>query len=154
MPLVRSHQLCADSVFDRVHDNAIKWKHFLCYFSLCEGNPPVPGGFPSQRPVTRSFDVFFDLHLNQRLSKQSRRWWFETPSRSLWRHCNGMSAIFAWYISFQSIMTLLSPSSLALSAWQQTVRTPRMDRQVWRRIGETRLVYPGVTSSWNHRNTR
>ena len=30
-----------------------------------------PGKFPAQRPVTRSFDVFFDLHLNKRLSKQS-----------------------------------------------------------------------------------
>ena len=36
---------------------------------LC-GNSPVPGEFPAQRPVTRSFDVFFDLRLNQRLSKQ------------------------------------------------------------------------------------
>ena len=45
-------------------------------------------GFPSQRPMTPSFDVFFDLRPNKRLSKQSRRWWFETPSRSLWRHCN------------------------------------------------------------------
>ena len=44
--------------------------------------------FPSQRPVTRSFDVFFDLRLNKRFSKQSRRRWFETPSRSLWHHCN------------------------------------------------------------------
>ena len=46
------------------------------------------GGLPSQRPVTQSFDVFFDLGLNKQLSKQSRRWWFETPSRSLWLHCN------------------------------------------------------------------
>ena len=37
---------------------------------LC-GNSPVTGEFPSQRPVTRSFDVFFDLRLNKRLSKQS-----------------------------------------------------------------------------------
>ena len=29
--------------------------------AFCEGNPPVTGEFPSQRPVTRSFDVFFDL---------------------------------------------------------------------------------------------
>ena len=49
----------------------------------------VTSGFPSQRPVTRSFDIFFDLCLNKRLSKQSRRWWFETPLRSLWYHCNG-----------------------------------------------------------------
>ena len=46
------------------------------------------GGFPSQRPVTRSFDVFFDLRMNIWMSAQSRRWWFETSSRSLWRHCN------------------------------------------------------------------
>ena len=46
-----------------------------------------PGEFPTQRPVTRSFDVFFDLRLNKRLSKQPWGWWFETPSLSLWRHC-------------------------------------------------------------------
>ena len=34
------------------------------------------------------FDVFFDLRLNKRLSKHSWGWWFETPSRSLWRHRN------------------------------------------------------------------
>ena len=45
-------------------------------------------GHPSQRPVTRSFDAFFHLRLNERLRKQSRRWWFETPPRSSWRHCN------------------------------------------------------------------
>ena len=44
--------------------------------------------FTSQRPVTRSFAVFFDLRLNKRLSKQSRRRWFQMPSLSLWRHCN------------------------------------------------------------------
>ena len=47
--------------------------------------------FPAQRPVTRSFDVFFDLRLNeQRLSKQSWGWWFETPTRPLWRHSNAV----------------------------------------------------------------
>ena len=57
---------------------------------LCEGNSPVTGEFPSQRPMTRSVDTFFDLHLNERLSQQSWGWWFETPSRSLWRHCNAL----------------------------------------------------------------
>ena len=51
---------------------------------------PLCGEFPSQRPVTRSFDVFFDLRLNKRLSKQSWGWCFDTPSRSLWRHCNAV----------------------------------------------------------------
>ena len=44
--------------------------------------------FPSQSPVTRSFDVLFHPCLNKRLNKQSWGWWFETPSRSVWRHCN------------------------------------------------------------------
>ena len=43
---------------------------------------------PPKRPVTRSFDVFFDLRLNKRLSKQTCGCWWETPSRPLWRHCN------------------------------------------------------------------
>ena len=62
------------------HDDVIKWKHFP--------RSPVPGEFPTQRSVTRSFDVFFDLRLNKRLSKQSWGWWFETLSRPLWRHRN------------------------------------------------------------------
>ena len=43
---------------------------------------------PSQRPVTRTFDLLFDLCLNKRMSKHSRRCWFEALSRSLGRHCN------------------------------------------------------------------
>ena len=67
------------------------WRHqmetFFAILALCEANP-VLGGLPSQRPVTRSFDVLFDLPLNKILSKQLRRRWFETSSCSLWRHCN------------------------------------------------------------------
>ena len=44
--------------------------------------------FPSQRTVPRSFGVFFALRLNKRLRKQSRRRWFETPSRLSWRNYN------------------------------------------------------------------
>ena len=68
------------------------WRHQMKTFSallaICAGNSPVPGEFPSQRPVTRSFDVFFDMHLNKRLSKQSWGWWFETLSSPLWCHSN------------------------------------------------------------------
>ena len=60
---------------------------FSALLAICAGNSPAPSEFPAQRPVTRSFDAFFDLRLNKRLSKQSWGWWFETPSRSLqWRH--------------------------------------------------------------------
>ena len=61
----------------------------LCWNSPLTG-APVTGEMPSQRPVRRSFDVFFDLCLNKQVSEQSRRWWFETPSRPLWSHCNEM----------------------------------------------------------------
>ena len=54
---------------------------------LC-GEFTGPGEFPTQRPVTRGFDVFFDLRLNKRLSKQSWGWWLETLSCSLWRQSN------------------------------------------------------------------
>ena len=44
--------------------------NIFAILALCVGNSPVTGEFPSQRSVTRSFDVFFDLRLNKRLSKQ------------------------------------------------------------------------------------
>ena len=68
------------------------WRHqmetFFASLAICAGNSPVTGEFPAQRPVTRIFEVFFDLRLNKRLSKQSWGWWFEMVSRPLWRHCN------------------------------------------------------------------
>ena len=56
--------------------------------AIYAGNSPVTGEFHSQGPVTRSFDDFFDLGLNKRLSKQSWGWWCEMALRSLWRHRN------------------------------------------------------------------
>ena len=78
-----------------------RWWHqmetFFALLAICSGNSPVTGEFPSQRPVMRSFEVFFHLRLNKRLSQQTWGWWFETPSRSLWLHCNVMM------ISYSSI---------------------------------------------------
>ena len=61
---------------------------FSALLAICAGNSPVPGEFPAQRPVTRSFNIFFDLRLNKLLSEQCLGWWFETPLRPLWRHSN------------------------------------------------------------------
>ena len=67
------------------------WRHQMetlsALMAICAGYSPVTGEF--QLPVTRSFDVSFDLCLNKWLRKQSWGWWFETPSRPLWRYCNG-----------------------------------------------------------------
>ena len=45
-------------VLSAYHDDVIKWKHFPL-LALCEGNSPVTGEFPSQKPVTRSFDDLY-----------------------------------------------------------------------------------------------
>ena len=85
---------CRDTLYTgaSLHNCISWWRHQLETFPLnwpfVRGIHRSPGEFPSQRPVTQSFDVFFDLPLNKRLSKQSWDWWFETPSRPLWRHCN------------------------------------------------------------------
>ena len=63
------------------HDDVIKWEH-------------SPRNWSFVRGIHRRFDVFFDLRLNKRLSKQSWGWWFETLSRPLWGHCNGWPANF------------------------------------------------------------
>ena len=63
------------SMLQRVGASSSWWRHqmetFSALLAICAGNSPVTGEFPAQRPVTRSFDVFFDLRLNERLSKQS-----------------------------------------------------------------------------------
>ena len=62
----------------------IFWYHhqmetFSVSLALREGNPPVTSGLPSQRPVTGSFDIFFDMRLNKWLSKRD--------AGDLRRHC-------------------------------------------------------------------
>ena len=90
------------------------WRHpketFSTILVLWEGNPPLIGGLPSQRPVTGSFDVFFDLRLNKWLNKQLKRRWFETPSRSWWRHYDDSSIIqFNLICQLRPLRQLLTP---------------------------------------------
>ena len=61
---------------------------FSALLDICAGNSSITGEFPAQRPVTRNFDVFFELRLNTQLCKQWWGWWYETPWRSSWRHYN------------------------------------------------------------------
>ena len=69
------------SPWSRHHDDVINGNIFhvtgLLWFT---------GEFPSQRPVTPNFDVFFDLRLYKRLCKQTKHRWFGLPWRSLSRH--------------------------------------------------------------------
>ena len=100
------------------------WRHqmetFSALLAICAVNSPVTGEFPPQRPVTRSFDVFLDSRLNERLSKQWWGWWYETPSRPLWRHCNDpqyipriMSTVISlWYRDLRILTKFLMATSL------------------------------------------
>ena len=90
---------------------------------LC-GEFTGPGEFHTKKPVTRSFDVFFDLRLNKRLSKQPWGWWFETSSWSLWRQCNDQ-----WPNSWPSTLHIVRRSfvnayRLSIANW-----TPRNNFQ-------------------------
>ena len=87
-------------VAEHNHDDVIKWKHFP---AICAGNSPVTGEFPTLRPVTRSFDVFFHLRLNKRLSKQWWGWWFKALSYPLWRHRNELIE------NFGLVRTMIEP---------------------------------------------
>ena len=96
------------------------WRHqmekFSALLALCVGNSPVTREFPSQRPVTRSFDVFFGLRLIKRLSKQSsRRRWFETPLCSLWRHCNGTHV--NTYINHKLVLLVRDATGVSSYGW-------------------------------------
>ena len=103
-------------------------------------------GHPSQRPVTRSFDVFFDPRLNKRLSKQSWGWWFETPWRSSWRHCNAWASwlrvevtdAWVWWQLRQPAMDFFSDSFIvtkhivteAIPDTQNTIWYRRYEKQI------------------------
>ena len=92
IPLTHN-ELYASPFRSYLHDDVIKWKHLARYWHF--GRGIHRSSWPSQRPVTQSFSVFFHLRLNKWLSKQSRGWWFETPSCPLWRHCNVTAGMVA-----------------------------------------------------------
>ena len=90
---------------------------FHALLALCARNPPVRGEFLAQRPVARSFDVFFDLRPNKRLSKHSWGWWFETLSRSLWRHCDDRYTFYFLPVTASQIVSNVYLLLVWTSCW-------------------------------------
>ena len=78
-----------DPLLGNPSDFSHKMEAFFALLAFYAGKSPVTGEFPSQRPVTLSFDVFFDLRMDKRLCKQLRCQWFESQLRSLWRQYYG-----------------------------------------------------------------
>ena len=73
---------------------------FSVLLAICAGNSPVTGEFPAQRPVTRSFDVFFDLRLNKRTFVHKISW--------------NLEAARFGFILFQSLFDLTGTSAAVL----------------------------------------
>ena len=129
------------------------WRHqmetFSALLAICAGNSPVTSEFLTQRPVTRSFDVFFDLRLDKRLSKQWWGWWFEMPSRPLWRHCNdeghGVSNHQHWLNLFFRAHQIKHQSSASLAFVRGIHRWPDDSPH---REPVTRGMLPFDTSSY------
>ena len=119
------------------HPHITWWRHqmekFSAWLAICAGNSPVPGEVPAQRPVTRNFDVFFDLRLNKRLSKQSWGWWFETLSSPLWRHGNESSRT-----SRTSIVCYSTDSKVLLA---HMVHHDSMAKKVASHVGMNSVVF-------------
>ena len=70
------------------HNDVIKWKHFR-FGGLLRGKSPDHLWIFLTKVSDAELYFFLSSRLTKRLNKQSRRLWFEPPSRSLWRHCNG-----------------------------------------------------------------
>ena len=84
----RHSLLGMSSVYHCANDICIsRWRHDVetisALLAICEVNPPVADGFPSQRVSKTGFGVFFGVRLNKRLSKQSTCQWYKMSWR-LW----------------------------------------------------------------------
>ena len=77
-----SQFICLTSI-RKMNDDVIKRKQFPLYWPFVRGIHRSPVNSPHAE-----LWCFLDLRLSKRLGKQSWGWWFETPSPSLWRHCN------------------------------------------------------------------
>ena len=79
-------------IFIFIYDDVIKWKHFLPrYWPFVRGIHQSPVDYHQKGQWCRALMFFFYVHLNKRLSKQSRCWWFETSWHSSWRHYSGLN---------------------------------------------------------------
>ena len=108
---------------------------FFALLVLCAGNSPVTCEFPSQRPVTRNLEIFVDLCLNKRLSKQPRRRWFEPSSTSLWRHCNVLFLLnHPKYLIWNDIRNIKCPKPRDVTEGLEEdnyIRAEKIDKLLW-----------------------
>ena len=105
----------------------------------------------TQRPVTQSFVVFFDLRLNERLSEQSLGWWFETPSRPLWRHGNGEVTTLKRFMHYRPFVRETHQSPV-VSLHKRPVMGLGFNVSFAEWTFELPTIWPGMTLIWHHCN--
>ena len=101
MPAVcHSQKWCQNTMMTSSNESIFRVAGYLC------------GDFTGHRwiPCTKASDAelwrFFDLRPNERLSILSWGWWFETPSRQLWDHCDAQWGLWVlgacWFDGLKS----------------------------------------------------
>ena len=119
------------------HDDVIKWKHFPRYW----------------RPVTQSFDVFFDLRLDGRLSKHSCGWWLETPSCPLWCQSNDCGineaeqCIISQDIEFSKNIPTSAPEEL--THWARDKMADIFQTTYWNAFSWIKILEFRIQFDWN-----
>ena len=122
IPIIKS-QYCGAWIFFLPCQPEYASEHFPRYWPLVGGIHRWPVNSLHKKSVTWSFDVFFNLHWTLRFRKQWRRRWFETPSRSFWRHCNAYKDVLLLlsglsYSNLYKILHLRGAIHKTLYWWQ------------------------------------
>ena len=117
-----------------VYDDVIKRKHFPHYWPFVRGIHRSPVNSP-HKGQWRGTDVFFDLILIKRLRKQWWGWWYETPSRPLWRHCSGMNR---WPVVFFSAQR----AYMCLYMAEQRFHVGRLKTTIMQKVGWRKIIQP------------
>ena len=139
---------CAHQSWDALNMMASSNENIFCVTGHLPWNLLVTGEIPTQRPVTWSFGVFFDLRLNKRLSKQPRGWWFETQSWSLWRHCNGPTHCSSRPSSLTFLNLQKKFEARVLSRSLSSVKLTRYDSGLSTQFRLTRNNTATAATSW------
>ena len=98
---------------------------FSAWLALCARNSPMTGEFPSQRPVTRSFDVFSDLRMN--------KWWVNNhEAGELRRHQAHYDVTVMWrWVFYGAMNQVISSHSIELVLWKHLgVGAKRVDIEI------------------------
>ena len=97
------------------HDDVIKWKRFPSYRPFVRGIHRASVDF-SHKGQWHGALMF---SLNKWFSKQSRRWWFEMPSHSLWHHCNVHNCCdISKMVKIEELLSLRACKHFKHSAWE------------------------------------